>query len=264
VTGDLGLDWITTFGTGVANESYGFDMVVELADGNIAGCGWMHGSSSGTLPGFGKQDFYVVKTTKSGQLLDMVCLGTGMQEIPDSAVATPDGGMIMVGSARSGSGPSDGLILILDARLNQVNRITYGGEGEDTFDNIRKLNDGTYIVTGFTNSQSGNGVGQSRGGYDFWVMNIDDRGRSIWTRRFGGSADEELCGTTILEDGSVVLLGSTQSSDGDVTRGLAAGTGKDAWAVCVSDTGRLLWDFRSCPAISSCSAHAARFLSCRA
>lgn len=240
---DLEPEWLTSFGTGDKNRSFGFDMVIELADGNLAGCGWMYESKNSPLEGHGHQDFYLVKMTKAGELLDMVSLGSGYQDVPDSAVPTPDGGLIMVGSIRSGSSPSDGLIIIADANLNTVKTVTYGGEGEDTFDNIRPLKDGTFIVTGFTSSVSGSGVGQSHGGYDFWVMNIDDQGRSIWSRRFGGSGNEELCGTTILPDGSCVLLGSTDSDDGDVRRGLAAGSGKDAWAACISDTGRLLWQF---------------------
>ena len=243
VSPDMEMEWVHTFGTGDKNKSFGFDMVIELADGSLAGCGWMYGSQNSVLDGYGGQDFYIVRMNKAGQILSMDCLGDSAYDVPDSAVATPDGGIIMVGSHRYGNEYSDGMIKILDASMNCVKTVTYGGEGEDTFDNVRALKDGTYVVTGFTNSVSGNGVGASHGGFDFWVMNIDDQGRSIWTKRFGGSGDEELCGTLILEDGSVVLLGSTSSTDGDVQRGIVSGTGKDAWAACVSDSGRLLWQF---------------------
>ena len=243
ISEDLEIEWIQSFGTGEKNKSFGFDMVVELADGNIAGCGWMYGSSGSTLPGYGDQDFYVVKMTPEGQLLDMVSLGSSWEDVPDSAVATPNGGLIMVGGKSDGHGKPDAQIMIIDANLDVTKTITYGGAGEDNFDNIRALPDGTFIATGYTNSLSGNGVGASHGGFDFWVMNIDDQGRAIWNKRFGGSGNEELCGTLVLSDGSFVMLGSTESSDGDVKRGMASGKNRDAWAVCVSDTGRLLWQF---------------------
>ena len=242
VSEDLDIEWMQSFGTGEANHSFGFDMVITLADGNIAGCGWMYGSSAGALSGHGKQDFYIVKMSPDGRLLDMASLGNSGMDVPDSAVATPDGGLIMVGGASNG-GKSDGMIMIVNADLDVTGTITYGGSGEDNFDNIRALPDGTFVATGFTDSVSGNGVASSRGGMDFWVMNIDGQGRAIWNRRFGGSGNEELCGTLVLPDGSTVLLGSTESFDGDVRRGMAAGKKKDAWAVCVSDTGRLLWQF---------------------
>lgn len=237
---DFSIRWVKSFGSGDA--SYGFDMVIQLADGNIAGAGWMTASSKGTLRGNGKQDFYVVKLSPDGEVLNMACFGGRENDVPDSAVATPDGGLIMTGCTRS-AGTADGFILVLDSNLNIVNRCTYGGSGEDIFDNIRALDDGTYLVTGFTDSPSGNGVGNPKGGLDFWAMNIDSLGRSIWVKRYGGSGDEELCGTTILDDGTSLLLGYTTSDDGNVSG--ATGNSKDAWAICIDGNGRMLWQYAS-------------------
>lgn len=235
---DLSIDWLKSFGSG--NTSYGFDVVVQLADGNIAGAGWMTTGSKATIDGNGMQDFYVVKLSPEGEVLAEACFGCGVDDVPDSAVATPDGGLIMAGSTRP-SGHYDGWILVLDSELNVVSQCTYGGRGEDIFDNVRALDDGTYLVTGFTNSPSGNGVGIPCGGKDFWAMNIDSQGRTIWVKRYGGSGDEELCGTTILQDGRCLLVGYTTSANGDV-RG-ATGKDKDAWVVCIDQTGRLVWQY---------------------
>lgn len=237
---DFSTRWVKSFGSGDA--SYGFDMVIQLADGNIAGVGWMTASSKGTLRGSGKQDFYVVKLTPDGEVLGTACFGGRENDVPDSAVATPDGGLIMTGCTRGG-GTADGLILVLDSDMNIVNQCIYGGSGEDIFDNVRALDDGTYLVTGFTDSPSGNGVGNPKGGTDFWAMNIDSLGRSIWVKRYGGSGDEELCGTTILEDGTSLLLGYTTSDDGNVSG--ATGNSKDAWAICIDGNGRMLWQYAS-------------------
>lgn len=231
--------WMQSFGVGTT--SYGFDMVLELADGTIAGVGWMKKSEHGVLAGNGMQDFYVVKMTRGGNVIAMRNYGGGYDEVPDSGVATPDGGLIMVGS-RGGS-DLDGYILVLDANLNMVSECTYGGKGEDTFDNVRLLPDGTFLVTGFTNSPSGNGVGDSKGGYDFWAMNIDSLGKPIWVRRYGGSGDEILCGTTVLEDGSCLLVGSTTSIDGDARAAKRASTKPDAWVLCINEFGRPLWQY---------------------
>lgn len=237
---DLSIDWIKSFGAG--DTSYGFDVVVQLADGNIAGAGWMTTGGKAAIDGNGKQDFYVVKLSPEGEVLAEACFGGYSDDVPDSAVATPDGGLIMTGSTRQ-NGHHDGWILVLDSELKIVNQCTYGGSGKDIFDNVRALDDGTYLVTGFTDSPSGNGVGIPRGGADFWAMNIDSQGRSIWVKRYGGSKDEELCGTAILENDSILLVGSTSSGDGDV-RG-ATGKNKDAWAVCIDLTGRILWQYAS-------------------
>lgn len=236
---DLSIDWLKSFGSG--DTSYGFDVVVELADGCIAGAGWMTTSSKATIDGHGKQDFYVVKLSPEGDVLAQNCFGSGADDVPDSAVATPDGGLIMAGC--TGGTNKDGWILVLDSDLQEVSQCTYGGSGEDVFDNVRALPDGTYLVTGFTNSPSGNGVGVPRGGRDFWAMNIDSQGRTIWVKRYGGSKDEELCGTTILDDGRYLLVGSTASSDGDVMG--ATGKDEDAWALCIDEDGRIVWQYAS-------------------
>ena len=235
---DFSINWLKSFGSG--DVSYGFDVVIELADGNIAGCGWMTQSSKGTQRGYGRQDFYVVKMTPDGQVLQVANFGGSSDDVPDSAVATPDGGIIMVG-CRYNNGNADGWILVLDSSLNIVSQCSYGGSGEDIFDNVRMLSDGTYLVTGFTNSPSGNGVGVPKGGSDFWAMNIDSLGRSIWVKRYGGSGDEELCGTTVLDDGICLLVGYTRSKDGDVLG--ADARAKDAWAICIDESGRLLWQY---------------------
>ncbi|MBQ8537255.1 MAG: VWA domain-containing protein [Clostridia bacterium] len=235
---DFSIDWLKSFGGG--DQPYGFDMVVELSDGNIAGAGWMYSSSNGVLKSNGGQDFFVVKLSPQGEVLAFANFGDSLNDVPDSAAPTADGGLIMVGMTSKGS-HSDGNILVLDKALNLVNQCTYGGSGQDVFDNIRPLADGTFLVTGFTASPSGDRVGDSRGGQDFWAMNIDRMGRCIWSKRYGGSGDEELRGTVILKNGHCLLLGSTTSQDGDVKNSRATAKASDAWALCIDDTGRILW-----------------------
>ena len=226
---DFNIQWLKSFGVG--STPFGFDVVIELADGNLAACGWLNANNKYVLQGNGKQDFLVVKLTKDGTLLNLNCFGGGADDVPDSAVATPDGGLMMVGTSHD-----NGLIIIIDSNLRQVRRIEYGGSGQDTFDNIRDLGNGTYLVTGFTESGS-------KGEHDFWAVMIDSEGRMIWSKTYGGSGDEELRGTAILSNNRYLLLGSTLSRDGDVRGGRGVRGSKDAWAVCIDETGRLLWQY---------------------
>ena len=232
---DFNIRWMRSFGVG--SPSFGFDVVVPLADGTVAGCGWLNQAASFSLSGYGRQDFLVVKMSADGQLIDLANFGGSGDDIPDSAAPTPDGGLIMVGSTYQNDN-GDGLIVIIDRNLRLVKRLVYGGSGEDIFDNIRDLGNGTYLVTGFTESGA-------RGGHDFWAMVIDSTGRMVWSKTYGGSQDEELCGTAILPGNRYLLVGSTMSRDGDVVGGRGRGGEKDAWAVCIDETGRMLWQFTS-------------------
>ena len=232
---DFNIRWMRSFGVG--SPSFGFDVVIPLADGTVAGCGWLNLTDSFALSGYGRQDFLVVKMSADGQLINLANFGGSGDDIPDSAAATPDSGLIMVGSTYQNNN-GDGLIVIVDQNLNLVKRLVYGGMGEDIFDNIRDLGNGTYLVTGFTESGA-------RGGHDFWAMVIDSTGRMVWSKTYGGSQDEELCGTTILPGNRYLLVGSTMSRDGDVVGSRGRNGEKDAWVICIDESGRLLWQFTS-------------------
>ncbi len=231
---DLSIRWMKSFGNGTGSS--GFDMVVRLADGSIAGAGWMSCNKGFRLTTNGKQDFFAARLTENGDLLAMNNYGGARDDVPDSAAAMPEGGLIIVGND-GGDGAGSGLIVFTDAALAQTGTITCGTRGVNVFDNVRDLGDGTWLVTGYTTAMG-------RGGKDFWVLRIDGQGRTLWSKTYGGSKDDELRGTCVLRNGTAVLVGDTKSADGDV-RG-ATGGGRNAWAVCIDLNGQILWQYTAC------------------
>ena len=223
---DLSIRWLKSFGTG--KVSYGFDVVVPTTDGNIAGCGWLFTGKGSIFEGKGGEDFLVVKLTDNGSLINYAILGDGGSDVPDSATATDDGGLMIVGKSSDNA-----RVYVLDEYLYLRSSVIFGGPGEDLFDNIRNMGDGSYLATGLTNSYSSS--------TDYWAVQLDTDGRMIWEKTYGGSGIDEVCGTTVLPDGTSVLVGYTTSTNGTVQG--ATGTGKDAWAVCIDKTGRVLWQY---------------------
>lgn len=70
-----------------------------------------------------------------------------------------------------------------------------------------------YIVT---NSYSSDGdVGSNKGSTDVWVLKLNSKGDTLWTKTFGGTVDD--FGTDIVTDGNggCVIVGITLSDDGD-------------------------------------------------
>ena len=222
---DLSIAWMKSFGVG--SVSFGFDMAVETADGKIAGCGWLTKNTGFADSGRGGQDFLVMKLTKDGQLSDWTVLGSSAEDVPDSAAPTDDGGLMLAGLSGN-----DARIFVLGPGLEETGGMTYGGSGNDLFDNVRNLGDGSYLVTGMT---------EMNGSSDFWAMQVDEGGRMIWQKTYGGSGKEEVCGTAVLPDGTLLIVGYTESTDGTVQG--STGKGKDAWAVCIDRMGRLLWQY---------------------
>ena len=228
---DLETDWMKSIGNG--KNTFGFDVVVPMNDGTVTASGWMAGDKDFSVTNAGQQDFFIVNLSPDGRQQTLRTYGTSMQDVPDSAIPTENGGLILVGSQGTESIAS-GEIFILDSNLNQTDKIIYGENGSDVFDNVRAMGDGTYLITGFTGSYG-------HGEHDFWAMRVDSQGRAIWQKTYGGSGDEELCGTVVLPDGHAVLLGSTKSNDGDVLG--YTGTGTNAWAICIDEDGRMLWQY---------------------
>ena len=222
---DLSIAWMKSFGAG--NVSFGFDVAVGTADGQIAGCGWLTKNSGFADGGRGGQDFLVMKLTGDGQLTNWTVLGGGEEDVPDSAAPTDDGGLMLAG--KSGNSAR---LFVLGSGLEETGGVTYSGSGEVLFDNVRNLGDGSYLATGMTGMN---------GSSDFWAMQVDEGGRMIWQKTYGGSGKEEVCGTAVLPDGTLLIVGYTESTDGTVMG--STGTGKDAWAVCIDRMGRLLWQY---------------------
>lgn len=230
---DLSIRWMKSFGNGASNQSNGFDMVLRMGSGVIAGFGWMRSEKNFQIKTNGGHDFFAVLMTEDGDTLAMNHFGGYEQDVPDSAAVTADGGLVMVGN-KGGDKEGKAQVIFADGNLNQTGQITYGGKGANLFDNVRDLGDGTYLATGYT-------TGYGHGGMDFWAMRIDGQGRTLWQKTYGGSKDEELRGTLLMNNGMAVLLGDTESTDGDVLGSVSGG--KNAWAVCIDMNGRMVWQY---------------------
>jgi hypothetical protein len=109
-----------------------------------------------------------------------------------------------------------------------------GGEGRDElFDAAPALDGGAFMV-GAADSPADDAIGM----LDAWALRLNADGETVWSRRFGGSADDRFTRVTPLADGGAILLGETSSDDGQVR--LHRG-GVDAWVVRVDERGDMIW-----------------------
>ena len=133
------------------------------------------------------------------------------------------------------------MILIGTFALSQIHledSVTFGSEGDDVANDLVVLSDGKLLLVGYTTSFSGE-LGSSKGEEDFLILKLDERLRIIWSKTYGGSGRD--IGEAVLEtsDGEIVVVGLTESSDGDVSESDKLG---DFWVVKLSPTGELLWE----------------------
>ncbi|MBL7749623.1 MAG: gliding motility-associated C-terminal domain-containing protein, partial [Chitinophagaceae bacterium] len=128
-------------------------------------------------------------------------------------------------------------LLAIDAAGNKILSKIYGGSQNDVAYCMSKGADGSLTLAGYTTSTDGD-VSGARGSQDYWVINVDQRGKLNWQKCLGGT-DAEYAKTIITDsDSSYIIGGVTYSTDGDVTGPLGQG---DYWTVKLSRSGAVQW-----------------------
>jgi hypothetical protein len=159
---------------------------------------------------------------------------------------TKDGGFIVAGYANRSSGDVTGnfggydfwVVKLSSAGILQWEK-SYGGSSDDMAYCIQQTTDGGYVVSGSTVSNDGQvtGLHASPGNPlwgDYWVIKIDSAGALQWQKTLGGSGFDEAHSITQTSDGGYVVLGVTNSGDGDFTNG--------GNIVKLSSTGVIQWN----------------------
>lgn len=103
---------------------------------------------------------------------------------------------------------------------------TYGGEFDDEAAAIVASPDGGYAIAGTTSSFGA-------GGYDFWLIKVDENGNMEWNKTYGGTEFDVVAALVCTADGGYVMAGETRSyGEGE----------SDFWLVKVDSSGNLQWN----------------------
>ncbi len=97
---------------------------------------------------------------------------------------------------------------------------SYGGERNEVVYAGVETSDGGFILVGSTNSKNSFDVKDSRGfdgtgGTDFWIAKVTVSGTLAWSKAFGGSKDDVATSVVKTSNNEFLILGTTQSTDGD-------------------------------------------------
>lgn len=160
---------------------------------------------------------------------------------------TSDGGSILAGESiiydehRS----SDFWVVKQDANKKTEWEKSLGGSDIDVAYSAKQTKDGGYIILGETSSNDGDVVGY-HGNTDLWVVKLDSKGNTIWTKCIGGSDKEEAYTVQLInkkgkyiEELEYLISGTTFSSDGDTDIGnLTYNRRNNYWEIELSSSGK--------------------------
>ena len=235
--------WDTTYGGSGEDRAYN---VKQATDGGYIVAGYSTSVNSGDVvqAHSGGSEAWLIKLAANGNKQWAYTYGGNAGDTAYAVMQTPDGGYLVCGATAStngdvpgNKGQSDGWVFKINSSGTVVWTKNFGGSGRDVLNNIVQNSDNTYTVSGFTFSNDGD-ISGSHGQSDMWVIKIDDTGNLIWSKAFGGSADDASFGLSAGFSGGWFVTGFTKSNDGQVS-GHAGGA--DCWTIRLDATGNLIW-----------------------
>ncbi len=241
-------EWDKTFG-GSSND-FGYD-VWPISDGGYIITGSSQSSDGDVTDGNnGGEDAWIFKISSTGIMEWDKTYGGTNSESGFSIQPTPDGGYLIISSTNSSDGDvTDGnngaldiWVLKLYADGTKEWDKTYGGtQNELSFiKTFQSSLSGGYIIAGSTLSSDGDITDMNHGDNDIWVLKLNSDGTKEWDNLFGGSESDIVSSIQVTSDGGIIVAGSTQSSDGDITDGNNGDS--DFWILKLRADGTKEWD----------------------
>lgn len=176
--------------------------------------------------------------------------GGNQVDIPYSIKSTADGGTIVAGYTDSKDGdispqPNREYWDLWVVKLDHCGSIewerSFGGTGYESARDVVQTADGGYLVLGETNSTDGGVVAGYGGTKDIWLLKLSAAGTLEWQKRYGGNGLDIGNHLTLNSDGSVLIIASSTSNDGDIRGNHSTGTYTDGVLLKINATGNLLW-----------------------
>lgn len=238
------LQWQRSLGGSDQEEG---DAIRATPDGGCIVAGYAQSTDGDVSGNHGAGDFWVVKLDATGEIQWENALGGSAQDWPSSIALCNDGGYLIGGYTTSVDGDvtgpqgnMDGWLVKLDDTGNLVWQRTLGGSGQDRVHCVQANPESGSILMCNTNSNDGDVTG-NQGGYDSWVVRLDDAGDIMWQQALGGSADETDGWIVPSQEGGYAGAVTTRSMDGDVT-GFHGTQLTDIWVMKLNGSGALQWE----------------------
>jgi hypothetical protein len=209
--------WTKTYGTLYNDEAY---CIQQTFDGGYI----ITGNTFPNQPW--DSDLYLIRTNSNGDTIWTKTFGGPGSETGVDVKQTTDNGYIVCGySATGGPGGFDVWLLKTNSNGDTIWTNTYGGANNDFGNSVFQTDGGGYVVIGSTESYGA-------GGSDFWILQTDSAGDSLWSATYGGFYHEIAFEAQATSDGGFIIAGYKQ---------LQGFSNSDVWLLKIFNNGEIDW-----------------------
>lgn len=136
-------------------------------------------------------------------------------------------------------GHGDAVVYIDNNNAATNKLITFGGSGYELFTSVTKTKDGGFVVAGYSESED---AGFTQMGIaDGIIIKYDSAGNQQWIKNIGGDDFDVIYGIEELSDGSLVVVGRTETKTNFSGKTIDNKGIADAFVAKLTSTGNVEW-----------------------
>lgn len=219
LSGSGDIEWSRYFGGNFTDTP---ESVVQTNDNGFIIVGGSDSNDTDISNNINTYDFWVIRISSTGNLVWEKSFGGNQIDEARAIVESDDGNFIIAGDTRSSDnnvtanrGAADLWLIKISPTGDLLWERNYGGSNFDVSRAMVKSQNNGFILSGSSRSDDFD-VFENKGQNDAWVLKVDNNGNLEWEITVGGSNIDFSYGVTELNDGSIIAVGDTTSSDGDI------------------------------------------------
>ena len=210
--------WRNYFGGSYTDTPFG---VIETADKNFIIVGSSDSADIDISNNNGSYDYWVLQISPEGNLLWEKSFGGSEIDEARAITNTNDGNFLIVGDTRSANndvsntnGAADLWVVKMSPLGDLLWEKTYGGSSFDVGRSVSQTQDNGFLISGSSRSEDNSFTNQGQN--DALVLKINAEGTLVWKKTIGGSEIDFLYDAVQLNNNTIIAVGETQSSNGDL------------------------------------------------
>jgi len=245
---------------GGTSDDRGYE-INEVSTGGFIVVGTTNSTNGNVSGNKGGEDVWLLRINEDGSVKWSKCFGGSDSDFGYSVVQASDFGFIVAGSSLSSNGDItganagslDGWLFKTDSSGNLLWQKLIGNNFYNMLHNVRIMPDNSIVLAGqFFKTEQDPIIGPIPKP-DFWVVKTSSTGTVLWSKTFGGSKDDEGYTIQPLFDNSILVSGTTTSTDGDINEPdvlfspwliKLSAQGDVVWKT-VLDRNKLIWSYQS-------------------